>query len=169
MLLLDMHRLGAVSSQLLRTTSRAYELNETQLLIVLRLRGADRQGDRLALIDLAESLVCPLSTVASQCQKLVVRGLIAQDESETVRDYSRSGRKLYKLTNCGLEVSNQLRAILDSVDQLVRGAILRQSVSGVRLLSELLHEWSRLGALDSPEIFASALTARRIRTPQRGR
>jgi DNA-binding MarR family transcriptional regulator len=171
--LLDLHRLGGVASQLLRAICDSFEVNETQLLIILFLHEASpetaRGSGRLAPIDLAKRVVCPLTTVSTQCGKLIVRGLLARVPKTPIREYSMSGRQLFELTASGLDLAARLQLAVEQVDKVVCGAIHRQSDSGVRDLSALFHEWSTAGVLSSPSDLAEALKNGAVRTPRRRR
>jgi DNA-binding MarR family transcriptional regulator len=174
MLLLDMHRLGRVASQLMRTVFSDFDLNETQLLIVVHLAetGSGKGGKRrspMAPVDLAQSIVCPVTTMATQIHKLAARGLISLAVQEHVRDHSESGRQLYSLTKAGDEVADGVCRRLETIDSLLRSVIHRQSDTGVRAMSRLLLEWSRAGALKSATSLNTAARSKRIRIPQRGR
>lgn len=169
MFLLDLHRIGSLASLFIRSCASTHKLNETQALIVLHLQGELDQCEAMAPIDIAKSIICSLSTVVSQMTTLLREGIIEKAPSAQIREVSAKGRKLYRLTRHGRELSARLRQSLDEVSLLLRSAVHRTSETGSKELSQLLFEWSAEGALQSEAALRKALMLNAIRVPRRQR
>lgn len=144
-------------------------LNETQALIVLRLGESLDESAPMAPIDLACSIVCPLSTLVSQMATLLDQGVVERVHSVHVREVSTKGRQLYRLTKKGQGLAERLRYRLDEISELLRTSVHRGSESGSKDLSELLLEWSAQGVLQNESDLKKALMSNAIRIPRRRR